>query len=146
MLAQECADYSTSLRSAINIVKLEGRPQPESMLRAANLFERAAARIADLERWQDDVRSNSPLLARLAKSEAQKCTCPSGDGSLYWPCPSHPPAHESKPQFRLLARGELIQEGDEHIDDDTVTWHPVRKGFCGHPWGGAWQPMRRKIT
>lgn len=57
-----------------------------------------------------------------------------------------PPAQERKPQFRLLARGELIQEGDEHIDDDTVTWHPVRKGFCGNPWGSAWQPMRRQIV
>ena len=23
---------------------------------------------------------------------AQRCTCPSGDGSLRWPCPVHPPA------------------------------------------------------
>ncbi len=23
---------------------------------------------------------------------SDKCTCPSGDGSLRWPCPSHPPA------------------------------------------------------
>lgn len=22
------------------------------------------------------------------------CTCPSGDGSLRWPCPSHPPEKE----------------------------------------------------
>ena len=49
-------------------------------------------------------------------------------------------------KYRLLASGEAICEGDEFIDDDTVTWHPVRKGFCGHPWGGAWQPMRRAET
>ena len=48
-LAQECADYATSLRSAINVVKLEGRTPPISFLRAAELFERAAARIAELE-------------------------------------------------------------------------------------------------
>ena len=48
-LAQECADYATSLRSAINVVKLEGRTAPISFLRAAELFERAAARIAELE-------------------------------------------------------------------------------------------------
>ena len=23
--------------------------------------------------------------------EAKTCTCPSGDGSLRWPCPVHPP-------------------------------------------------------
>lgn len=48
-LAQECADYATSLRSTINVVKLEGRTAPISFLRAADLFERAAAHIAELE-------------------------------------------------------------------------------------------------
>lgn len=56
------------------------------------------------------------------------------------------PAAGRKPQgYRLLNTGEAICEGDEFMDDDTVTWHPVRKGFCGSPWGGAWQPMRRAI-
>lgn len=48
-LAQECADYATSLRSTINVVKLEGREPPISFLRAAELFARAAARIAALD-------------------------------------------------------------------------------------------------
>ncbi|WP_315125191.1 hypothetical protein [Comamonas antarctica] len=48
-LAQECADYATSLRSTIMVAKLEGKPEPVSMVRAAGLFERAAARIAELE-------------------------------------------------------------------------------------------------
>ena len=48
-LAQECADYATSLRSAANVVKLEGREPPISFLRAADLCERAAARIAALD-------------------------------------------------------------------------------------------------
>ena len=48
-LAQECADYATSLRSAANVAKLEGRAPPVSFLRAADLFERAASRIAALE-------------------------------------------------------------------------------------------------
>lgn len=56
-LAQECADYATSLRSTINVVKLEGREPPISFLRAAELFERAAARIAELEaRMEVDAR------------------------------------------------------------------------------------------
>ena len=50
------------------------------------------------------------------------------------------------PAYRLLQRGENICQGDEFIDDDTVTWHPIKKGFCGYPWGGAWQPMRRAIN
>lgn len=28
--------------------------------------------------------------------EAKTCTCPSGDGSLRWPCPVHPPKEERK--------------------------------------------------
>ena len=48
-LAQECADYATSLRSTANVVKLEGRAPPVSFLRAADLFERAASRITELE-------------------------------------------------------------------------------------------------
>lgn len=36
-----------------------------------------------------------PLVAKLDASAAARCTCPSGDGSLAWPCPAHPaPAAE----------------------------------------------------
>lgn len=28
----------------------------------------------------------------IARNERRVCTCPSGDGSLRWPCPVHPPA------------------------------------------------------
>lgn len=38
---------------------------------AAAELRRLHARVQELERWQEDVRSNSPLLARLAKAEAQ---------------------------------------------------------------------------
>ena len=48
-LAQECADYATSLRSAANVATLKGRAPPVSFLRAADLFERAASRITELE-------------------------------------------------------------------------------------------------
>lgn len=29
--------------------------------------------------------------ANVLESELPTCTCPSGDGSLRWPCPVHPP-------------------------------------------------------
>lgn len=32
---------------------------------------------------------NEPYWAQRYPSA--RCTCPSGDGSLRWPCPSHPP-------------------------------------------------------
>lgn len=28
--------------------------------------------------------------------EVKTCTCPSGDGSLHWPCPVHPQKEERK--------------------------------------------------
>ena len=48
-LAQECADYATSLRSGANVANLKGRAPSVSFLRAADLFERAASRITELE-------------------------------------------------------------------------------------------------
>ena len=48
-LAQECADYATSLRSGANVANLKGRAPSVSFLRAADLLERAASRITELE-------------------------------------------------------------------------------------------------
>ncbi len=36
------------------------------------------------------------LMARIMKIDADACTCPSGDGSLRWPCPAHPPESASE--------------------------------------------------
>lgn len=46
---QECADFATSLRSAANVVQLEGKNVPPSFLRAADLFEQAASEIQQLK-------------------------------------------------------------------------------------------------
>ena len=48
-LHQECADFATSLRSAANVVQLQGREAPPSFLKAADLFEQAAAEILQLK-------------------------------------------------------------------------------------------------
>lgn len=52
---------------------------------AACELERLHAQVQELKRWQEDVRSNSPLLARLDKAEAQLATLkheqlPAGQG------------------------------------------------------------------
>lgn len=42
-------------------------------------------------------RSDCRRLIRAALAAAApeaRCTCPSGDGSLRWPCPDHPPRHQ----------------------------------------------------
>ena len=49
-LAQECTDYANSLHSTVMVMKLEHGAAPASMARAADLFERASARIAEMEK------------------------------------------------------------------------------------------------
>lgn len=89
-------------------------------------------RIAELERWQEDVRSNSPLLSRLERAEQRVKEL------------------EAQPlrKYRLLGRGEPLRLGDQFIDDDTVSWHPVWKGLvsAGACWSPVLQPMRREIA
>ena len=46
---QECADFATSLRSAANVVQLQGQKAPPSFLKAADIFERAASEIQRLK-------------------------------------------------------------------------------------------------
>ena len=48
-LHQECADFATSLRSAANVVQLQGQKAPPSFLKAADLFEQAASEIQQLK-------------------------------------------------------------------------------------------------
>lgn len=48
-----------------------GYPLEEEAQESATELRRLHAQVQDLERWQEDVRSNSPLLARLEKAEAQ---------------------------------------------------------------------------
>jgi len=72
-----------------------------------------------LSDWQDvptveeDPRKQAPVdLTREQErlglyDEVSACTCPSGDGSLRWPCPAHPQAVAGltdEPWFRLFAR------------------------------------------
>lgn len=38
-----------------------------------------------------------PLYLAAAPQPPEACTCPSGDGSLRWPCPQHPPEEDSNP-------------------------------------------------
>ena len=48
-LHQKCADFATSLRSAANVVQLQGQKAPPSFLKAADLFEQAASEIQQLK-------------------------------------------------------------------------------------------------
>lgn len=46
-----------------------------------------------------------------AGQEAKVCTCPSGDGSLRWPCPQHPPGSVSRAWQEAVAKAlEVVND------------------------------------
>lgn len=54
------------------------------------------------------------------------CTCPSGDGSLRWPCPAHPPTPTPIDEILRaldIARGQLSgdEAAPEFYDFDYLT-------------------------
>ncbi|OQS36116.1 ead/Ea22-like family protein [Chromobacterium haemolyticum] len=52
-------------------------------------YRKAKGTIADLPREIDEqIQKQQPAHC----AEKPRCTCPSGDGSLRWPCPRHPPS------------------------------------------------------
>lgn len=58
----------------------------------------------------------------------QNCTCPSGDGSLRWPCPAHPApqqeAQEPVGHLRMGPKEEFVAtQRAEELGIDV--WHPV---------------------
>ncbi len=61
------------------------------------------------------------------KGTVGACTCPSGDGSLRWPCPLHPPEQwqpmESAPKDGSLLR--LLVEFTEHATEDQTEPSPT---------------------
>ena len=55
-------------------------------------FPRVPAKITDMSFEHDVDRAiHYAMLAAAPKPDPATCTCPSGDGSLRWPCPTHPP-------------------------------------------------------
>ena len=64
------------------------------------------------------------MLAAAPTPPSQQCTCPSGDGSLRWPCPSHPPEPERTPltdeQIERL-RDQTFSTGNPYCPCDSKT-------------------------
>lgn len=81
------------------------------------------------------------LSAPQPPAEAQRCTCPSGDGSLRWPCPAHPP--EAQPvawewEYVGVAhypRGHKVARSLREMDPTNPpypdTWRPTRPLIYG---------------
>ncbi|MDH0340659.1 hypothetical protein [Chromobacterium haemolyticum] len=54
-------------------------------------YRKAKGTIADLPR-EIDAQIQKQQVATATTIDKLRCTCPSGDGSLRWPCPRHPPS------------------------------------------------------
>ena len=79
------------------------------------------AMAAEIERLRYE---NRPMLGVGLPSETS-CTCPSGDGSLRWPCPVHPPSTARRchcGKFAMQPGMALIT--DEHAHDHVFDGTP----------------------
>lgn len=101
--------------------------------RLRGLLEEAADHI----RFNDLNRAGVELLARIKaalsqQAEPERCTCPSGDGSLRWPCPTHKPApaqderHSGPARYRVAPTGRGFWPFCVRAGDGT------RELFVGH--------------
>lgn len=78
--------------------------------------EEAARQLAELIDWHVKVATdpavNGGLSLQPAQQQGQACTCPSGDGSLRWPCPAHPPVKQRQAVAPDVV-GYIVHSGTE---------------------------------
>ncbi|NPY24962.1 hypothetical protein, partial [Pseudomonas aeruginosa] len=60
-------------------------------------------------------------------TESKICTCPSGDGSLRWPCPAHPAEQaggDERAAFKTayLAEFDCDADGDDNMAHSNTAW------------------------
>ncbi|HCA7684209.1 TPA: hypothetical protein MX427_006450, partial [Pseudomonas aeruginosa] len=61
-------------------------------------------------------------------NKANECTCPSGDGSLRWPCPAHPAVEQAGGDERAafktayLAEFDCDADGDDNMAHSNTAW------------------------
>lgn len=56
------------------------------------------------------------------------------------------PLPQTTRRYRLLMRGEVIQRGDESLNDDAETWSPVQPISIRMPYNPAvLVPVRRLV-
>jgi len=83
---------------------------------------------------------------------ASTVTLKHGERVMLYTRPAEQPAPVavvlSEPTYRLLGDGDIIQEGDETLNDDTATWGKVPMGvFRGMPYNRCVMlPVRRTTS
>lgn len=81
--------------------------------------------------YDDEIGWLPPAPEQEAAQVERECTCPSGNGSLAWPCPQHPPGDVMRPfgapagQHDAIAeaRARLEAKWDAEGDCGSCGWH-----------------------
>lgn len=84
----------------------------------------------ELERFQTLNKSLNARGLRL-DIDALTCTCPSGDGSLHWPCPAHPPATPGRKPLTDEVLTDLIAQRLSGTYHCLRVWDAWRIGTMG---------------
>ncbi len=119
--------YYPSIEAAETIIRAvgllsEGAPSEEQIERAAKAYLNGGIYTLESD-GEHHARMRAALTAAgVAPQElTEECTCPSGNGSLRWPCPSHPPA-PSPDRENLIAEAQKAVWAEIHGQDARRTY------------------------
>ena len=97
--------------------------------------------------WNPHAANLAALLIKLAQ---QGIKVSGGKGDEPWEVEqaAQPQAEQPAPSYRLLGDGDIIQDGDETLNDDTAIWGKVPVGvFIGMPYNRrVMLPVRRATS
>lgn len=71
-------------------------------------------------------------------TKANECTCPSGDGSLRWPCPKHPAVEHERAEFEAWVRRDWPGAPLRFIRDALTVNDPRYGQYCDDALQRAW--------
>lgn len=71
-------------------------------------------------------------------TESNICTCPSGDGSLRWPCPKHPAVEHERAEFEAWVRRDWPGAPLRFIRDALPVNDPRYGQYCDDALQRAW--------
>ncbi|MFU2692081.1 hypothetical protein ACM7PK_02650 [Pseudomonas aeruginosa] len=71
-------------------------------------------------------------------TESKICTCPSGDGSLRWPCPKHPAVEHERAEFEAWVRRDWPGAPLRFIRDALPVDDPRYGQYCDDALQRAW--------
>jgi len=94
-----------------------------------HVFALAVSKGVSYDRMCDFVHKASAFYATGVESPSgPACTCPSGDGSLRWPCPVHPP--EAEPVSAPASGGDSPTVQQLTFTTDLVNFEVMNEGLA----------------